>query len=368
MMAMSSTSVKNAGYILVLLPQLLFVLGVEINQPWLPVIFFFVLLPVLRSFVGNDLASPNVSPSPSLLFYFRTLPRLYCAIWAFVLAWTVHLLGSHSFTAWQWAGVGLSCWIVTSLNTAVAHEMIHSGSRLDRQLGTLMDASVGYFHFAEEHLSHHERTGHFHGGDAARPGTSIYAYAVRRYARSHVSAWEFETGRLRRLELPWWRNRVLTRALVPLVIAGAFYATTGWPGAVFYFLQILGAAFSVQAITYLQHWGLSQKETPELADFGFSWEDGCWMQACVTLNHAYHGHHHLNLRLPYYKLSMPPGALTLPGSYPVMFLLALVPPLFTKVMKARLRLWIDNAQLRDSMANEHNCVGTANMVRAVREG
>lgn len=359
---------KNAGYMLVLLPQLMYVIGTYTGVPWLPVSFFFCLLPLLRYLVGNDVSPPNVVPSPALVGYLRFIPRLYVAVWAFVLPWTIHYLGSHHLSAWQYAELGLSLWIVTSLNTAVAHEMVHSGRGVDRSLGMLLDASVGYFHFAEEHLSHHARTGHHHGGDAARQGVSLYSYALERYVRSHVWAWEFETSRLKRKNLPFWSARPLKRALVPLAVAMAFYLSAGWQGVLFYAAQVIGAAFSVQAITYLQHWGLSQKETPDLADYGFAWEDSCWMQACVTLNHAYHGQHHLNLRAPYYKLSMPPGALKLPASYPVMFLLALVPPLFTKVMKERLRLWLEDTDERENMAGEMSCIGAARVARMIRAG
>jgi len=365
-MLASSRAVKNAGYLLVFIPQLIYVLGTYNGVPWLPVAFFFVLVPLLRYLVGNDGSQPNVAPSPVLIGYFRFIPRLYVALWVFVLPWTINYLSSHHLSAWQYVQLGVSFWIVASLNTAIAHEMVHSGGRFDRSLGMFLDASVGYFHFAEEHLSHHARTGHYHDGDAARQGVSLYGYALERYMRSHTWAWEFEASRLKRKNLPFWASRPLKRALVPLAIATAFYVLAGWQGLLFYSVQVVGAAFSVQAITYLQHWGLSQKETPDLADFGFAWEDGCWMQACVTLNHAYHGQHHLSLRAPYYKLSMPPGALTLPASYPMMFLLALVPPLFTKVMKKRLHSWLENVDERADMAGELSCIGAARIARMIR--
>jgi alkane 1-monooxygenase len=156
------------------------------------------------------------------------------------------------------------------------------------------------------------------------------------------------------------------RAALPISIAGAFLFYVGWTGLLFYILQILGAAFSVQAITYLQHWGLSQRETPDLADFGFAWEDGCWMQACVTLNHAYHGQHHLNLRLPYYRLSMAKDALTLPASYPVMFVVALVPPLFTRIMAKRLQRWLNDVDSREDLVYQSECVSAARIARMVK--
>jgi len=38
----------------------------------------------------------------------------------------------------------------------------------------------------------------------------------------------------------------------------AYTAITGWPGAALYFLIMIGAAFGVQPITYVQHCGLGE--------------------------------------------------------------------------------------------------------------
>lgn len=367
-MAMRSRNIKNAGYLLALLPQLLFVIGILIGIPWMPVLFFFAVLPVLRLYVGNDESPPNTTPSPRLLLFLRAVPRLYFVTWAAVLPWTMGLLGARSFTPLEYAEVGVSFWIVVSLNTAVAHELSHTSTRLDRSLGLLLDATVGYFHFFEEHASHHARTGHYVGGDAAKPGQSVYRYAVLRYARSFVDAWEYESERLKRLGLSWTSNRLLRRALVPVAVAAGFTYCAGWQGLVFYAAEIVGAAFTVQAITYLQHWGLSQRYTPEVQDFGFAWEDGCWMQACVTLNHAYHGQHHLNLRQPFYKLALQKGALTLPASYPVMFVLALFPPAFDRIMTARLSKWRAAVLAHEEMMHDSDCIGAARIARLLRKG
>lgn len=365
-MTMRSASVKTAGYLLSLLPQLLVVVGVSIAFPWLSVLFFFAVLPIVRHFIGNDLSPPIKRPTRWQGAYLVAIPRLYCAGWAAVLPWSIWTLATVPMTTSQYVGFAMSLWIVCSLNTAVAHEMIHSASSWDRALGGLLDASVGYFHFAEEHLNHHARTGHYYGGDAAIPGTSIYKYAVTRYAASLVSAWEYEKGRLRRKKLTWLSNRLLRKAPIPLVIAAAFYVFAGGSGLGLYLFEVVGTAFTVQAITYLQHWGLSERETPALADFGFAWEDGCWMQACVTLNHAYHGQHHLHLRRPYYQLSLAKGGLPLPASYPVMFVVALVPPFFTYVMRCRLAAWINNFDARESLWHNSDCIGAVRIADAIR--
>lgn len=365
-MTMRGVALKNAGYLLSLLPQVLLVLGTYLHFPWLSVLFFFAALPLLRHFIGNDMSPAIQSPSRWMVLYLNSVPRLYCLTWALVVPWVVWTLATKTMTIPGYIGFTLSLWIVCSLNTAVAHELIHAASSVDRKLGGLLDASIGYFHFAEEHLSHHARTGHYYGGDAAIPGTSIYSFVVRRYRDSLATAWQFEVSRLKRMNLSWRSNRLLRKAPIPLAIATGFFLFAGSTGLGIYLFQVAGTAFTIQAITYLQHWGLSERETPELRDFGFAWEDGCWIQACVTLNHAYHGRHHLNLRRPYYQLAWAKDSLSLPASYPVMFIVALFPAFFTRVMRCRLTRWIEDFDQRDERWHNTDCIGVARKAPALR--
>jgi alkane 1-monooxygenase len=300
-----------------------------------------------------------------LEIYLHAVPRLYVLGWFVTLVWAIWLLATVRMSALGYFGFAMGLWIICSLNTAIAHELIHTRTANDRSLGVLMDATVGYFHFAEEHLSHHARSGHAIDGDAAIPGESIYQYAWMRYWRSHRNASEYEASRLRRLGKKWWSNRLLHKSSITLFVALCFYYFAGWIGLAIYGFEIVGTAFTIQGITYLQHWGLSERDTPELGDFGYSWDDGCWMQACVTLNHAFHAQHHMKIGLPYYKLTGIQGGLTLPAGYPIMFLVALVPRLFNRIMSCRLTTWLDNVELRDSLENQANCIGSGVLARSI---
>jgi alkane 1-monooxygenase len=352
---MKNRTIKNAGYLLVFAPQILLIGGTYLGFPLLSVAFYFVILPLLSSFVGRDQSPPNKNPSRLLGIYLRSIPRLYCVTWALILPWTIWILATKTMSVPDYIAFTLALWVVCSLNMAIAHELIHSRYSFDRKLGGLLNASVGYPHFAEEHLSHHAHTGHYSEGDAAVPGTSIYAYAIRRYFRSFWLAGKYETNRLKRRNKTWLSNRLIHKAMIPIMIALLYFIFAGEVGLTIYLFQVIGAAFTLQAITYLQHWGLSEKETPLMANYGFSWEDGCWMQACVTLNHVIHGQHHLNIKHPYYELNLTKGSLLLPASYPVMFIVALFPNLFTKVMKNRLASWVENYEKREMVIHNNDC-------------
>ncbi|WP_198141070.1 fatty acid desaturase [Polaromonas sp. JS666] len=365
---MKSIAIKNAGYMLVLLPQLLLVVGTSLGFPWLSVALFFGVLPIMRKFVGNDLSPSNGNPSSLLRIYLQAIPRLYFVAWALTLPWVIWVVATRPMSTPECVGFTLALWIVCSLNAAIAHELIHVRSRFDRVLGQFLYASIGYFHFPEEHMSHHARTGHYYDGDAAMPGTSVYVYAAMRFLRTFRLAWAYEAKHLKGMSKGWLASRMLYRAIIPVAIASAFYGYAGQLGLAIYLFQIIGAAFTVQVITYLQHWGLSERETPALADYGFSWEDGCWMQACVTLNHTFHGQHHLSRARPYYELGLTKDGLHLPASYPVMFVVALFPSLFSTVMKSRLVNWIENYEKREMLMHEADCIGGAKIFQTLLNG
>jgi alkane 1-monooxygenase len=354
---MKNLAIKNAGYLLVFCPQILLVVSANARLTWIPFVFFFILLPIMRYIVGDDLSPSNKSPSKLLLIYLNAIPRLYCAVWATILPWTIWFIAVHPMSVFQYIGFSLSLWIVTSINTAVAHEMIHEQNSLDRFLGNLLDSSVGYVHFSEAHLNHHATNGHYFDSDAATPGTSIYRYTCNRYLISLSVAWEYEKKRLKHIHASWFDNRLLRKALIPVGIATAFYAFGGITGLVIYLFQIAGAIFTVQAITYLQHWGLSEMKTPAMADFGFSWDDGCWLQACLTLNIAFHGQHHLKISRRYYELELVKGGLRLPAGYPIMFMIALFPSFFTKSMAKRLAIWTEQREKGGMIKDKITCMG-----------
>lgn len=259
-------------------------------------------------------------------------------------------------------GFMLGLWTVMSLNLPVVHEMLHSRDRSDRIAARVVAGSIGYFQMLEEHKSHHATNGVV-DGDSAEVGESLYVYAAKRYINSFAVAWEWEKLRQARRNRSCINNRIVFTTLVTLAVMVGFGLAAGWIGIIVYLILIIATSFSFQAITYIQHWGLTHKAAAELVDVGYSWDDRCWLQACVTLNVAYHGHHHKRPGLPYYQLSALPRAPRLPASYPVMFLMALVPPVFNKIMTNRLQAWLVDHDI-DSSSRARSCMRVDELLRA----
>ena len=335
-----SVSLRAAGHLLALSPMVLLVAGVIFGAPWFVFAFFFGVLPMVRMLLPDDLAEPaEIGRISRMQFIFlKSIPLAHALMWALVLPWAMFVVSQLQPA--QLACFALSFWVVTSLNLTIAHELLHRPVGWQRIAARLLAGSIGYFQMLEEHRSHHVNVGGRDNGDSPEVGESIFTYARKRYVRSFQRAQEWERLDQVRRGRARWNNRIAWTALMTIAVMVCFGLVAGWRGVVFYGFVIAGTAFTMQAITYIQHWGLTDRLSPGLGAVGYSWEDRCVMQAWVTLNHAYHGHHHVHPSLPYFRLGGFANSPRLPASYPVMLLMAMIPPLFRRTMGRRLDAWL----------------------------
>jgi hypothetical protein len=72
-----------------------------------------------------------------------------------------------------------------------------------------------------------------------------------------------------------------------------------------------------------------------------SWNSNHWASTNVLFSLARHSHHHAEGEAPYWTLDAYPNAPMLPNGYLSMLLIALVPPVFKKIMTPALNEWDD---------------------------
>ena len=85
-----------------------------------------------------------------------------------------------------------------AVGIAVAHELMHRPSRLDRWLGDFLLCTVTYPHFSIEHVyGHHIRVATPDDPASARLGEPLYAFVPRSIIGGLRGAWEIETKRLK---------------------------------------------------------------------------------------------------------------------------------------------------------------------------
>lgn len=326
---------------------LLPVVGYATGQNYQGLVVTFAIIPMLDWLMGRD-EKPSAPEELARLRasgFFRALLLAYVPIHLGLIVWGAWVIGGGQLAPWQALGFTLSVGLVTGAQgITIAHELGHKRSRLDRWLARLLLTTVSYGHFTIEHnRGHHVRVATREDPASARYGESFWAFLPRTLAGSYVHAWQLEAERLARLGLPAWhgRNEMIWYTLAPLAIAGACAAAFGPMAALFFFGQSAMAVTLLEAVNYVEHYGLERRRMPdgryERVDERHSWDANERLTNWVLVHLQRHADHHLEPSSPYQVLQPRAAAPKLPTGYAGMLSLALVPPLWFAVMNPRAR-------------------------------
>lgn len=321
-------------------------LGLAWGGPWawLAVGVIYVAIPFAdqlrgidtRNLEGADLQRAQQSRWAEAPLWLA-LPVQWGLIVAFLVTWQTEA------TVWErigWiASVGLSS---GALGITIAHEWVHRRDRVEYASGHALLLSVLYMHFAIEHVrGHHQQVGTDRDPASASFGQSVYAFVPRSIWRQLGSTWRLEAERLAKRGLgPWTlRNEVLWIVL----IEGAWLAVVGGVFGVATLLAYLAvAAVAVtllEVVNYVEHYGLrrkiDEKGRLEPVRSYHSWNSDHVFSRTLLFELPRHTDHHMNGSRTYPSLQSVSGAPQLPAGYPTMVLMALVPPLWFRVMNPR---------------------------------
>ena len=326
-----------------LLPPLVMVCLVE-RGVWtfVPVAAVFIAIPIIDTLIGMA----DVARQPPVLDrnpFFKAITWGWVPVQVGLLAWVLTRVAAEAFTPFEVAGAALSMGVVSgAIGMTFAHELVHRSHRFERALGETLLASVCYAHFAIEHVhGHHRHVGTPRDPATARLGESFYQFLPRTAVRSLASAWEIEVERLaRRGQRPWSpSNRMLRYAATQVVVFPSIWWTFGGVGVAVFAGQAALAFSILEVINYVEHYGLMRKETApgqyERIAPHHSWDSSYRLSNWMLINLARHSDHHCLAAKRYQSLELLPQAPQLPGGYGAMFLLALVPPLWFRVMNPR---------------------------------
>lgn len=292
------------------------------------------VLPPVTAVKPQDRVGPGLEAVLLCLPVLAQAGVLVCALW---------LAANRPLDAWQITSMAITLGIAGgTVGISAAHELLHRRHPAARGLAQVFMALVTYPHFPVVHLQVH----HPLVGTTADPGTSLRneplpAFLPRALRVAWVGAWRAEAQRMTRLGLSrWsWRSRLMrAMALQAMVFAGV-WLLFGVPGLVLFLAQSVASVFLMLVIDYTQHYGVERREVAPGRLERFRAEHA-WTAPQAsnrsTFNLGLHADHHLVPARPYPALDNPAGSLQAPFGYPGLFLLALVPPLWFRVMNPRL--------------------------------
>lgn len=308
---------------------------------WLPALVVFVGVPLLDMLLGK--ARRDVEADSQRGFDLAVELWLPCevALLGFALA---EVTRRPPAGASEWAGILLALGIATGGGgITVAHELMHRRGKWHRALGEALMTLVLYPHFCIEHvLGHHRIVGTREDAATARRGESVFLFVPRSMAMGMRSAWRLETRRIARLREQGKRTLLLDRRLrytaTQLALLVAVGLTFGPLGLALFVGQALAAIILLELTDYIEHYGLERRVVdgrPERVRLEHSWNSNHALSSALLFNLTRHSDHHAEASRPYGLLRARPEAPELPGGYPSMMLLSLVPPLWFRVMNRR---------------------------------
>jgi alkane 1-monooxygenase len=314
--------------------------GLWLGGPWT-----FLLVGVLPlALAGGDWllgAEPPfaIGDAP---FGHRLLPWLYIPLQLIEIVWAGWIVAQPSTDPVTAVGLTVSTGLAAGVfGFLAAHEMVHSRRPAERIYGLAMLAGVLDMQFAISHVQgHHRRSATFEDPATARRGESLYAFWIRSVTGQAAEAWAFETERLRRNGRSRLGpgNRLMWFLAVEIIVV-FIVGFVGWRALAFFLAQSVLAILLLESFNYVAHYGLVRRRRQDgrLEPLGpkHSWNSVRRMNNASLFNMGRHADHHRFSARPYNELEVLDGGAQLPCGYAGVILMALIPPLWRRVMDPR---------------------------------
>ncbi|MEM7082305.1 MAG: alkane 1-monooxygenase [Pseudomonadota bacterium] len=313
---------------------------------WLPLVMLYGVIPLADFVIGKDPHNPDddevamLSDQP----FYKVL--LYANV---PIAFASLAFGLLLFIYWRdlsllgQIGLILSFGVVhAGIMINAAHELIHRRSAFEQRLGGILLSLVLYPSFKIEHVrGHHVNVATPEDASTSRYGQTLYHFLARAPYRNVTAAWRLEAKLLARRGLPVLsrHNELLRWYALSVIVMVACTLVFGLPGLVFFMAQALVSIGVLETVNYLEHYGLERQKLPngryERTDHHHSWNSNYLLSNLITFQLQRHSDHHAHPQRHYQVLRHFDDSPQLPAGYPLMILLAMVPPLWMRVMNPR---------------------------------
>ena len=335
-----------------LLPVISCVLAARTGQLtwyWATWIIWYAIVPVIDHLLPADASNPppEVVPQLDADRYYRLLPMLTVPIHYLTLLYSAWVIGTGDLAWHSILGLALSVGLVNGIAINTGHELGHKTTELERWLAKGVLAVVGYGHFFIEHnKGHHKDVATPEDPASSRMGETIYGFACREIPGAIRRAWASEKIRLARSgQGPWTlRNEVLQPLLITVPLYAGLIVAFGWLMLPFLAIQMAWGWFGVlTSANYIEHYGLLRQKRDngryEACQPYHSWNSNHVMSNLILFNLQRHSDHHANPTRRYQSLRNFEGLPEYPSGYPLMFLIALFPPIWFAVMNPKVVAW-----------------------------
>lgn len=328
-----------------LLPVPLLALGAAYGGPWLWAALIYMggltmLIDQILPLVEGDAPEGAEFPAAdSLLAALGLLAALILplATWG---ATAGHLSAGETLALMLTAGFWLG-----QVAHPTAHELIHRADRRLFRLGVAVYSALLIGHHTSSHrLVHHRHVATRDDPATARAGEGFWRYLRRASVGGFRKGLRAEADLRARGTAPGLHPYATYLGLAALALLLAFLIGGGW-GVLVWLALAAHAQTQIHLADYVQHYGLTRHTLPdgrlEPVAMRHSWNTAHWFSSALLLNAPRHSDHHAHPARPYPALRLPEDAPRLPWPLPLACTLALVPPLWRRLMRPHLARWQD---------------------------
>ncbi len=313
---------------------------------FLPLVVFFVLIPLAELLLKQDARNLDEKerelaandPFYDWLLYSMIPIQIAFLVW-FLMTFqdansTLSLVGRTISTAIMCGVIGIN----------IGHELGHRTNRFEQFLGELLLLTSLENHFLPYHnRGHHNNVATPDDPATARKNEWLYIFWFRSHLGSYFQAWQIEFERLRIMgkSIVSFENRMIVYSLVQISVCTLIFLILGPKALLFFLLVAAGGILLLETVNYIEHYGLL-REKRENGTFDrvrriHSWNSNHVFGRLVLFELSRHSDHHYKPDRPYQLLETHEESPIMPTGYPGMMLLALLPPLFFRVMNKKIK-------------------------------
>ncbi|ERP92842.1 hypothetical protein Q666_10260 [Marinobacter sp. ES-1] len=232
--------------------------------------------------------------------------------------------------------------MIGMIGTITGHELTHrTWDPVSMFVGRWLLAFSFDVAFAVEHVYGHHRYVSTTKDPATAPrGRNVYFHIIASTLKGNISALKLEAERLRKMGFSPLsiRNSVLRGYAMSACIVALVYMVGGFEATLLFIAAGLFGKALLEIVNYMEHYGMVRN--PELpVQPRHSWNTNKRFSSWSMFNLTRHSHHHAHGEVPYQNLRPYPEAPTMINGYLTTIVIALIPPLWHKLMTPKVLEW-----------------------------
>lgn len=312
---------------------------------WLTLLLVFGLLPLVELFSPQSTANvpPEQEAARTNRTFFDWLLYANAPLLFGIVGWYFWTISSEALSAAEWCGLTLGTGIVAGTSGInVAHELGHRAGAAEQTLAQMMLLPSLYQHFFVEHnRGHHKNVATDEDPASARMGEPVFRFWLRSVVGGWRNAWALERERLAQAGKPLfaWDNLMWRYTLCQAAWLAGIGLGLGQTGLWSALALALVSFLLLETVNYIEHYGLRRQVLPtgrpEPVSPRHSWNSDHELGRIFLYELTRHSDHHFKSTRKYQILRHIDESPQLPFGYPTSIILALMPPLWFRLMDKR---------------------------------